>query len=71
MSFKASWQLNQWNHSLRSRIKFANELSRLGFCESFGNAEAPILEEDRFCCRGGSQTDPQRLSDPGGFVARP
>ena len=41
------------------------------FCESFGNAEAPILEEDRFCCRGGSQTDPQRLSDPGGFVARP
>ena len=41
------------------------------FCESFGAAEAPILEEDRFCCRGGSQTDHQRLSDPGDFAARP
>jgi len=41
------------------------------FCESFRNAEAPIIEEGRFCCKEGSQTDPQRLSDPGGFVARP
>ena len=41
------------------------------FCESYRTAEAPILDEDRFYCRGGSQIDHQRLSDPGGFAARP